>query len=92
MARRTRQYPIQFGFNSTFVETIEQREVEEAACRFLSALRYRGMVEAEFKYDARDGRYKLLDVNPRAWTWTALGAAAGVDFPLIQWRLAMGKR
>ncbi len=91
VARRTRQYPIDFGFTSTFVETIEQSAVEEAACRFLSPLRYSSMVEAKFKYDARDGRYKLLDVNPRIWTWIALGAAAGVDFPLIQWRLAMGQ-
>jgi predicted ATP-grasp superfamily ATP-dependent carboligase len=91
VARRTRQYPIDFGFTSTFVETIEQSAVEEAACRFLSPLRFNGLVEAEFKYDARDGRYKLLDVNPRIWTWIALGAAAGVDFPLIQWRLAMGQ-
>jgi len=91
VARRTRQYPIDFGFTSTFVETIEQAAVEEAACRFLSALRFDGLVEIEFKYDARDRRYKLLDVNPRSWTWIALGAAAGVDFPLIQWQLALGK-
>jgi predicted ATP-grasp superfamily ATP-dependent carboligase len=91
VARRTRQYPIDFGFTSTFVETIEQAEVEAAACRFLSALRYDGLAEIEFKYDARDRRYKLLDVNSRPWTWIALGTAAGVDFPLIQWRLSVGE-
>src|SRR5258708_5283958 len=31
VARRTRQYPIDFGYTSTFVETVEQNEVEEAA-------------------------------------------------------------
>lgn len=91
VARRTRQYPLQFGFTSTFVETIERPEIEEAASRFLRALNYSGMVEAEFKYDVRDGRYKLLDVNARPWTWTALGAAAGADFPYLQWRLATGQ-
>jgi hypothetical protein len=50
------------------------------------------MVEVEFKYDARDGRYKLLDVNARVWTWNALGSAAGVDFAAILWRLKMGAR
>jgi D-aspartate ligase len=49
------------------------------------------MLEMEFKYDARDQRYKLLDVNPRTWTWISLGHAAGVDFPHIIWRLAMGE-
>jgi D-aspartate ligase len=91
VARRSRQHPIDFGHTSTFVQTIEQSEVEEIACRFLSSLDYDGMVEVEFKYDARDGRYKLLDVNARSWTWIALGGKAGVDFPYLLWRLAMGE-
>lgn len=91
VARRRRQYPIDFGFTSTFVETIEMKEIEEAACRFLSSLDYSGLVEIEFKYDARDRSYKILDVNARAWTWISLGAAAGVDFAGLQWRLALGE-
>jgi D-aspartate ligase len=91
VARRTRQYPVDFGVTSTFVETIEQAAVEEAANRFLASLRFSGLVELEFKYDARDGRYKLLDVNPRPWTWIALAGAAGVDLPWMQWRLACGQ-
>jgi D-aspartate ligase len=90
-ARRSRQYPIDFGYTSTFVETIARADVEQAACRFLESLSYDGLVEVEFKHDARDGRLKLLDVNARAWTWIALGRRAGVDFPHLFWRLAMGE-
>jgi D-aspartate ligase len=88
VARRTRQYPVDFGASSTFVETIEQAALEEAAGRYLTSLHFSGLVEVEFKFDARDRRYKLLDVNPRPWTWIALGGAAGVDFAWIEWRLA----
>jgi predicted ATP-grasp superfamily ATP-dependent carboligase len=91
VARRRRQYPVEFGFTSTFVETTEAPEVEAAAARFLASIDYSGLVEIEFKYDARDGRYKILDVNARAWTWIALGAAAGVDFPALQFALACGE-
>ena len=91
VARRTRQYPIDFGYTSTFVETIEQNEVEDAAERFLKSIGYSGMVEVEFKYDRRDERYKILDVNARPWTWNALGEIAGIDFPYLVWRLAMGE-
>jgi D-aspartate ligase len=91
VARRTRQYPIDFGYTSTFVESIERPEVEEAACRILRALAYSGLVEIEFKYDERDGRYKILDINARPWTWIALGARAGVDFPYLAWQLAQGQ-
>ena len=91
VARRTRQYPADFGYSSTFVETIEQNEVEDLACRFLRSLNHSGLAEVEFKFDVRDGRYKLLDVNARVWTWNALGAIAGVDFAHVLWRLAMGE-
>lgn len=90
VARRTRQYPIDFGYTSTLVETIDEPEVEKAAATFLKSLDYSGLVEVEFKYDERDRRYKILDVNARAWTWTALGGAAGVDFPYLLWRANMG--
>ena len=91
VARRRRQYPIEFGRSSTFVETIERPQVEELACRFLKSINYTGVVEVEFKYDERDGGYKLLDVNGRFWTWCGIGARAGVDFPYLAWRQAMGE-
>src|ERR1700733_9132600 len=91
VARRTRQHPIDFGRSSTFVETVEQDQVEELAGRFLKSLDYSGVVEIEFKYDRRDRQYKLLDVNGRFWTWNSLGNLAGVDFPYLAWRLAVGQ-
>lgn len=91
VARRTRQYPIDFGRSSTFVETVEQNEIEILACRFMESLNYTGVVEVEFKYDRRDGRYKLLDVNGRFWTWIALGQLAGVDFSYLAWLQALGR-
>jgi D-aspartate ligase len=92
VARRTRQHPIDFGRSSTFVETIEQREVEELARRFLKSIVYTGVVEVEFKHDRRGGCYKLLDVNGRFWTWNGLGELAGVDFPHLAWQQALGER
>lgn len=91
VARRRRQFPITFGLTSTFVETIEWAPIEAEACRFLASLDYSGLVEIEFKYDAREGTYKILDVNTRSWTWIAIGSAAGIDFPALQWRLAGGE-
>lgn len=89
VARRTRQHPIDFGRSSTFVESIVQDEIEDAACRFLRSLNYSGVAEVEFKYDARERRYKLLDVNSRFWTWHGIGARAGTDFGHLAWRAAL---
>ena len=89
-ARRTRQWPMDFGRASTFVETIEARDVEDAARRILRALRFDGIIELEFKRDPRDGRLLLLDINPRVWGWHTLGHGAGVDFPYLLWRMVHG--
>jgi predicted ATP-grasp superfamily ATP-dependent carboligase len=90
-ARRTRQYPIDFGHSSCLVETIAVPEIEEPARRLLAAIRYSGLIEVEFKYDRRDGRYKVLDMNPRLWTWAALCQPAGVDYPFLLWQMLRGE-
>jgi predicted ATP-grasp superfamily ATP-dependent carboligase len=90
-ARRTRQYPTDFGRASTFVETIDDDEIGRIARPLLSALALDGMVEVEFKRDPRTGEYKLLDVNPRAWGWHSVGESCGVDFAYLAYLVASGR-
>jgi len=90
VAQRSRQYPVEFGNASTFVETTSQPVVEEAGRRFLESIGLDGMAEVEFKFDPRDGKHKILDVNLRPWGWHALGKAAGIDFPYLLWQQAVG--
>ncbi|HYR83154.1 MAG TPA: ATP-grasp domain-containing protein [Terriglobia bacterium] len=89
-ARRTRQYPIDFGYSSSFVETLDIPEIVAPSRRLLAAIRYTGIVEVEYKLDARNGRYKLLDINPRLWTWSPLSGRAGIDFPYLLWQMMVG--
>lgn len=79
-ARRTRQYPVEFGYTSTFVEIVANDEVMQISRKLLSSIGFEGLVEVEFKYDARFGTYKILDVNPRSWSWLSLCEAGGFDF------------
>jgi D-aspartate ligase len=54
--------------------------VAESASELMRGLSYRGIVDMGFRYDERDGRYKLLDVNPRAGsTFRLFTAANGLD-------------
>jgi D-aspartate ligase len=39
--------------------------VEETTKRFMKAVGYRGILDLGYRFDHRDGQYKLLDVNPR---------------------------
>lgn len=89
-ARRTRQYPVDFGYTSTFVEIVDEPQAAAAARTLLASIAYSGLVEIEFKRDGRDGRLKLLDVNPRPWSWFGLCRAAGIDLGAMLWTLASG--
>ena len=89
MAERKRLMPLDFGVG-VYIETIEKKEIEAPAKRWLEKINYTGLVEIDFKFDRQDGRYKILDVNARAWGWIAMGAYAGVDFPYLMWKLSQG--
>ena len=73
VARRGRQHPREFGRAATYVESLELPIIEELSERLLKAINYYGLVEVEFKLDPRDGLYKLLDINARAWGFHSLG-------------------
>jgi D-aspartate ligase len=90
-ACRTRQFPMDFGRASSYVETIDDAGVERDARCLLAAMRFTGLVEVEFKRDERSGANLLLDVNPRPWGWQSLCGRAGVDFPYLLWRMAAGE-
>jgi D-aspartate ligase len=90
-AKRARQIPMDFGRASTFVETVDDPKPSAAAVRLIEAMRYTGIVEVEFKRDLRDGKLKLLDINPRVWGWHSLCGPAGVDYPYLLWLLTVGE-
>lgn len=90
-ARRTRQYPIDYGLGSSFVEAVEIPPLFDLTERLLRCLCVSGMVEVEFKHDNRDDQYKLLDINIRPWGWHTLCIACGLDFPYMQYSDAIGE-
>jgi D-aspartate ligase len=89
-AKRLRQHPREFGRAASYVETVDLPEIEELSQRFLRAINFYGLAEVEFKQDPRDGQYKLLDVNARAWGFHGLGQAVGVDFPYLMYADQLG--
>ncbi len=89
-AERKRLNSPEFGVG-VYVETIEKPEIEGSAKKWLEKNNYTGLVEIDFIFDRRDGLYKILDVNARAWGWIAMCASAGVDFPFLMWKQAHGE-
>jgi D-aspartate ligase len=64
VGQKIRQSPPRTGATSLGVARANEG-ARALAIDFLSRIGYRGIVDLGFRFDARDGRYKLLDVNPR---------------------------
>jgi D-aspartate ligase len=62
--RKLRNYPPYFGQGSLGV-CVRNEQVERMTIEFMQAIRYRGPLDLGYRYDARDGRYKVNDINPR---------------------------
>ena len=48
-----------------------------------------GVAMVEYRQDPRDGRCKIMEINPRFWGSLPLSIAAGVDFPYLLYRMVM---
>ena len=62
--QKLRQRPIDGGVTSLGV-CAPCDVMVESTCRIARASGYQGIIDADFRYDGRDGTWKLLDVNPR---------------------------
>jgi predicted ATP-grasp superfamily ATP-dependent carboligase len=90
--RRLRMNPPRIG-NSTFMVSVPLQEVAPAAASLqslLASLSYRGVFSAEFKYDERDGLFKLFEINARPWWYVDAPARAGIDVCSMAYRDALG--
>jgi predicted ATP-grasp superfamily ATP-dependent carboligase len=88
--RKIRQYPLDFGVG-TMMESVEDPELARLGLRFFRVLDWRGPGSIEFKRSQEDGKWKLIELNPRLWQQHGLAAACGANFPMIQYRDLTGQ-
>ncbi|HMJ14002.1 MAG TPA: hypothetical protein VK524_21440, partial [Polyangiaceae bacterium] len=80
--RKLRTYPKQAGV-STYLELIREPELLALGREVCERLGLVGPVKLDFKRAPETGAFHLLEVNPRYTLWNHLGAAAGVNLPLL---------
>lgn len=61
---KLRQWPAYHGVTTLGV-TVHNECLSETARRFMKEIGYQGIVDIDFREDSRDGKYNVLDVNPR---------------------------
>ena len=82
--QKIRQQPAGFGFGC-LVQSVEYPEMLDLGKEFFKRIGYRGLGSAEFKVDYRDGKLKLIELNPRYWQQNALADKCGMNFPLMDY-------
>jgi predicted ATP-grasp superfamily ATP-dependent carboligase len=88
---RLREKP-PWGGPSVYRESIPlDADLLRKSVKFLRAIGWQGPAMLEFKVDKRDGQPNLMEVNGRFWGSLQLAIDAGMDFPLILYRLATGE-
>jgi predicted ATP-grasp superfamily ATP-dependent carboligase/CelD/BcsL family acetyltransferase involved in cellulose biosynthesis len=85
VGRKIRTFPSTAGV-STYLELVSEPALEREGLDVLARLGITGVAKLDYKRDPRSGRFLLLEVNPRYSLWNHLGAAAGVNLPLIAYR------
>lgn len=86
--KRLREYPVSGG-PSTLRESVKNEEIKKLALSLLKSLDWVGVAMVEFRVDSRDGKPKLMEINPRFWGSLHLAILSGVDFPYLLYKLAM---
>lgn len=88
--QKLRQYPPRFG-NGSLAVSVESSQVAALSRSLLGWFNYRGYAGVEFKRDPRDGRFWLMEINPRSDSFNELAVGAGIDFPWIGYRYLVGE-
>jgi D-aspartate ligase len=77
--RKMRQTPPYTGMTSLGI-CLRNDVVDETSTRFMHDVGYQGIVDIGYRFDSRDGKYKVLDINPRiGCTFRLFVADNGLD-------------
>jgi D-aspartate ligase len=88
--RKIRQFPLDAG-DGCAQEITDQPAVAELGLRLLAVCGHRGPATVEFRRDARDGRFVLMEINARTILGQEMITRSGLDAPLLAWHDATGR-
>jgi|SRR5579864_1644398 len=77
--KKIRRFPVSTGVTSLGV-CLSNETVERINAAFMQAIGYKGILDIGYRYDYRNGQYKVLDVNPRiGCTFRLFASTSGLD-------------
>ena len=88
--KKLSQFPNDFGVFSSASNNCPEIVAKQGR-KILEVMNLFGINQPEFKYDFRDKKYKLTEINLRPMMWHRLGAITGVPLSFIQYLSATNK-
>jgi D-aspartate ligase len=77
--QKIRQHPVGHGPTSLGI-CLQKDAVDQTTRNLMNKLGYRGILDIGYRWDARDGQFKVLDINPRiGCTFRLFTAENGLD-------------
>lgn len=77
------------GGAASLRESVDIPELKNEGLKIPEELKWHGPLMVEFRRDQRDGKFKLMEVNPRFWGSLNLAISSGVDFPFLFYKMAI---
>lgn len=84
IGKKLSQFPNDFGVFAS-ASNQSSHTVLEQGRTLLHGMDLWGVNQPEFKYDYRDGKYKLMEINLRPMMWHRVGALSGIPLNYIQY-------
>lgn len=88
--RRIETIPLEGG-PGVWNITVREPELIEQSCALLDYFEWHGPYQTEWMKDPRDGKFKLIELNPKMWGTMELAIRAGIDIPVLAAQVAMGE-
>ena len=90
--RKVRGFPPDYG--DCVVGQVENvpEELKSLVKNICKEIKYSGIAEFEFKKDARTNEFKLIEINPRSWSWVGITPACNVSLPWIAYCDLVGEK
>lgn len=89
--RRLRERPPSGGVSVLRESIVPSKQMVDSALALMAHVRWNGVAMVEFKQDVETKVPYLMEINGRFWGSLQLAIDAGINFPLLLLKAAMGK-
>lgn len=89
--RKVRGYPAAYGDCVVGQEENLPASVLEEAKQLLKDLNYSGIAEVEYKRDTVHKAFRLIEINPRSWSWVGITQFTAHNLPMLAYLSKTGQ-